>query len=600
MCRSMYKLILAVFLLPLLAVGQASRPYPTEGLYRALLQAENTPALVQFGPTTIPLVGYESVQDAVKAFYKKNHPVLQSPETDLQLLHAKKSIMGSHLYFQQLYKGVPIIGATLKVNMNAAGVTLSVFDKLTSTENWTAEPVANAALGKSCWLVTGEQSELVYVRSQSGFKQWLDSQGNTIREQDTRLYYASDDTLVAAKVFRPDPLTPIGVIAGQNGTYKHFNDSDYAMLNDQRVEVTLPVTYNGSVFQLQNKYARIYDTSFKSPNIAPATSTTPQFYFTRKQNGFKDVMALYHVTNTQEYLHSLGINEVTYQLKIDAHSSTSDQSFFEYDGDTTLNFGEGGVPDAEDADVIVHEFTHAVSFSINPCLNMSSERRAIEEATCDVMAAIYSKRYAPFNWRKLFNWDAPNPFATGVNPFWNGRNGNSTKNYSNLTSDSYGSSEIWTSTLLDVEEQIGSDSTVLLMLTSLASYSDNTTMPQAAQLFMQADSVLLNKYFAWKIGPVFNARLLGNFPTGIQEQQLLANQMVLRNTQEFLEGTGNAVLAVPVVADVCVYDIQGRVLQRHSQSKGNLSFNPADFTSGMYIVRVTTPTGQVSLKLLKN
>ncbi len=64
-------------------------------------------------------------------------------------------------------------------------------------------------------------------------------------------------------------------------------------------------------------------------------------------------MALYHVTNTQEYLHSLGIDEVKYQLKIDAHSSTSDQSYFEYDGDTTLNFGTGGVPDAEDADHLV-------------------------------------------------------------------------------------------------------------------------------------------------------------------------------------------------------------------------------------------------------
>ncbi|MES2558916.1 MAG: T9SS type A sorting domain-containing protein [Bacteroidota bacterium] len=597
----MNKSILALLMLPTLLLAQSSVPTQTDILYNAVKVSENSVATASFNRINIPVAGRRTVTEAVQQYYEQHHPALQSSETSIRLLHAKHTVLGWHLYYEQLYKGIPITGATLKVNINDAGTTLSVFDKLELTQNWKAVLVApNASFGKGMWLVVDGQPVAVYRRSEGGKRIMTDDNGIVFSEKDGRLYFAGDDTLVTAKVFLPDPITPIGVIAGLNGTYKHFNDSDYALLNNQLVEVSFPVTFDGSLFQLRNKYARIYDTSFKTPNISPAISVTPQFNFTRKQNGFKDVMALYHVTNTQEYLHALGIDEVKYQLKIDAHATTSDQSYFEYDGDTALNFGTGGVPDAEDADVIVHEFTHAVSFSINPNLNMSPERRAIEEGLCDVMAAIYSKKYTLFNWRRIFNWDAPNPFATGVTPFWNGRNGNSTKTYANLTNDSYASSEIWSSTLLDIAEQIGSDSTIILMLASVASYTDNTTMPQAATLFMQVDSILLNKHFSWKMGTIFNNRLLGNFPTGMDEQTILSQQLRLNNSLAFALGDGDALLNLPLKADVVVYDLQGRKHSAVAQCEGELLIRTKDFVPGLYIVRVYTRSAQVSLKLLKN
>lgn len=596
----MNKLIPALFLLPFIALAQSSIPTKTDVLYNAVKVAENTPAKACFDQTKISVKGSESVAEAVLKHYTQQHPFLQLAETGIRLIHSNHSAMGWHLDYEQLYKGIPIVGAALKVNLNDAGITLSVFDKLESTQSWDISFTPSAFFGKGMWLVADGQPTAVYQKNEGGYKLITDIEGNVITQKDSRLYFTHDDTLVTAKVFRPDPLTPIGVIAGLNGTYKHYNDSDYALLNDQRVDVSFQVTFDGALFQLKNKYARIYDTTFKTPNIPPATSATPQFNFTRKQNGFKDVMAFYHVTNVQEYLHSLGIDEVKYQLKIDAHSSTSDQSYFEYDGDTVLNFGTGGVPDAEDADVIVHEFTHAVSFSITPNLNMSSERRAIEEGMCDVMAAIYSKKYASFNYRRIFNWDAPNPFATGATPFWAGRNGNSTKTYDDLTNDSYYSSEIWSSTLLDIEELIGSDSTIILMLASVASYTNNTTMLQAAQLFMQADSVLLNKYFGWKMGKIFNDRKLGDFKVAVSEQTLFDQQLTLRNSLAFAQGEGNAILNLPLKADVVIYDLQGRKLFSYGQQQGELILETGNFVPGMYIVRVTTSTAKASLKLMKN
>jgi hypothetical protein len=215
------------------------------------------------------------------------------------------------------------------------------------------------------------------------------------------------------------------------------------------------------------------------------------------------------------------------------------------------------------------------------------------------VAAVYSRKYAPFNWRKLFNWDAPNPFAAGVTPFWNGRNGNATKTYVDLSTDSYFSSEIWSSTLLDIVEQIGGDSTIKLMLASMASYTDNTTMPQAAKLFMQADSILLNKYFGWKICPVFNARKMGNFPTGISESKRDLEMLSIQNSAAFANGQGDATLVLPFEADVVIYDLQGRMYQSYAKQNHNLVLRSSEFEKGMYWVRVFTPSTNATLKLIK-
>jgi hypothetical protein len=560
--------------------------------YEALRAAQEVSAVVRFMPASINLKE-ASVVDAVAAYLQQTEPELAMPGMALHLLYNKQSRLGRHLLFAQTYKGVRVLGATIKVNMDANGNVLSVLKTLQPIQS--DVDVQNTS-ADARWLLVNNQPTLVYSYLQGEKYIVKDAEGNSISERDAKLYLMGDDTTAAGKVFMPDPLTPISVISGQNGTYKHFNDSDYALLNDQRVEVLFPVTFDNGVFSLKNEYVEVLD--FLAPSIAPPTPATPSFEYLRGDDGFKDVMVLYHITNLQQQLQTLGINQVNVPIKCDAHATTQDNSSF-LPTDTTLRFGTGGVPDAEDADVIVHEFTHALSFFIAPSETMSSERRAIEEAVCDIQAAIYSHRYATFNWRKLYNWDAPNPVASGTSPFWNGRNGASTKTYAQYTGNPYADCEIWSSTILDIAEAVGHDSTLVLLFASLASYTDQTTMPQAAQLFMQADSVLMNNAYGWKIGPIFNARKLGNFPTAIPEVQRLMQTLSIANTAEFAMGTGNAVLELPFDAMMKVYDISGRLMEQTNVKSGTFTFRSDDYKSGMYIIRLSSQGSEVAIKLVR-
>ena len=71
-----------------------------------------------------------------------------------------------------------------------------------------------------------------------------------------------------------------------------------------------------------------------------------------------------------------------------------DQSvFIGNSGNSYLLFGEGGVDDAEDADVIIHEYAHAISYAASPETNSGTERRGLDEGLGDYFAAIYSYQY---------------------------------------------------------------------------------------------------------------------------------------------------------------------------------------------------------------
>jgi uncharacterized protein YxeA len=496
-----------------------------------------------------------------------------------------ESNIGKHYLYQQMHDGLPVYGAYLKVNTNKKG------DVLNSSSTLVDISKLNIASGNilnfNYWVVS--DNDLLLAKSQQiGHTFTLKQQDGTILyEKDKRLFFT--DTIVKARVFNPDPLTTAGVTYGKDGTYRNFNDSDYALLNDQRQWVTFPAQYDNGLFHLKNKYAAI--TNLRSPNHTPSTSTTDTFDFTRKQIGFKEVMALYHVSQLQNFIQGLGFNNlVNYQLKIDPHSSNADQSFFSYDPDTSLNFGLGGVPDAEDADVIVHEYTHAISHSLNPSDALGTERRAIEEAICDAMCCAYSKRINPFLWKNIFSWD-------GHNEFWNGRNGASTKTYDNRIGDFYSDSEIWSSAMNNLIEKMGEDALIKLMLSMIPQLAPNSTMPQAAQLMYDTDSIINNSQNRWLLAEEFVNRKLGDFYTGVKELALNEN-ISIYNTFGFANGTAPASIKPNQngTFDMQLFDINGKLIL----SKNNinqLELNPQDFGLGMYVLHLTY-NGQIGyLKL---
>ena len=126
-------------------------------------------------------------------------------------------------------------------------------------------------------------------------------------------------------------------------------------------------------------------------NTGPAAySTSNTFAYTRDDDRFEQVMAYFWVNQAQEYLQSLGfgsklpaVNAESQDVRVDQYGidnsySTDKQDF--------IRLGKGGVDDAEDGEVIVHEYGHAVHDSQVPGFGSSLDAGSIGEAFGDYLS----------------------------------------------------------------------------------------------------------------------------------------------------------------------------------------------------------------------
>jgi len=586
----MRKIVLLMCLLPLTLIArQVSNP-----LTDALHQQLQKPAVRM---SALPLNDQQIIAGKFSEAMLKQLPEMNNSGASCTLLYNKNSLIGQHLFYEQFVNGIKVCNSYIGVNLNHQGQIISIFNHLTDVSQWQELPIPDRTDATPLLLPVNGLPELIYEKQNNHFKNYIDRSGKLIYETDQRLYFSNEDTIVGGKVFQPDPITPSGLTYGQGGIL-HYNDSDYAAINNKRVDVTFPATLLNDSFYLENKYARVTD--LFAPYYGRATSKTPLFDFTRKTNAFKEVMCLFHISNLQNYLESIGLDSlVPYAIKVDAHGSFADLSAFNFTPDTFLTFGIGGVPDAEDADVIIHEYTHAISHTISPSGVVGIQRRALEEANCDVMAATYSKVNAIHNWRYIFNWDGPNPVVAGQFPFWSGRNANSNKKYSDTTNNFYTDSEIWSSCILDVAEELDREILLKLLIASMHAYTPNTNMAQAAQLFMDADSMLFNKQNAWKIGKHLVKRQLGTFNTSLATTPS-SNGFQLLNTTAFSEGNGDLIISSENEEKIyCkIYDMTGK-LKYEASGDRRIIITPELLSSGVYNIEIRINNNRQTMKVIR-
>ncbi|MBK8443715.1 MAG: hypothetical protein IPL35_10025 [Sphingobacteriales bacterium] len=485
--------------------------------------------------------------------------------TELQCSRITESPAGIHVVFQQMVGSYEVYQGTIKVNMDKNGKIYSIFDntfhiadnipasvnmlpptlvfqqyigsRQRTYNNLTAALLEGCKPKKVLFFTNNQQAvwEIQGIIVQNGGAQyrecWIDEQGQLLYERDNSSYYGShrrrstNDSIAQAMVFMPDPLTQQNVFYGT--PYKDDNDADKAELNNVRIQVDMPCSYKNGFFVLENDYAIASDHS--APTGAPAKSPIPEFMFTRAEQGFEDVNAYYHVVSFQQYVRSLGFENLYSKIKIDAHGSNGeDNSFFNpgaAPNDERLTFGEGGVDDAEDADVVIHEYTHALSHYASPYTNDGTERRSIDEAFGDYIACSFSRSLSEFSWMRTFTWD-------GHNEFWSGRFSNSTKHYpEDNKEDIYYRSEILSSVLMELWEELGREVSDKLLLQTLYSSASNITMKNVARAYADADIMLYNGAHLKTIIPYFYKRGLWDYvaDAGADRDVCLGDTVILGN-----------------------------------------------------------------------
>ncbi|MCZ2355520.1 MAG: T9SS type A sorting domain-containing protein [Bacteroidia bacterium] len=448
----------------------------------------------------------EKPAEELSIYFKDKLPELAHSE--IRLLYDRFSAKGRHITFAQFVENLPVYHGMLKVNMNQqlyaydyfndlVDITLPVKGKFQfDIDNW-ANHIRETRGGYPYFktsvqpIVYATNQEAVFAyqvtthndRLSGAYEFIVDAEKGSILTE--RRIASDSDTSGRGKVFYPDPLT--SAMRTYGSPYVDNSNQDIAVLNNERIEVTLTdITYDSNlgIFKLEGPYVKLRDLS--PPVIPPVTSTTGDFFYTRAQNGFEDVNAYYHINGYQRYVRSLGFDDGLLQvpLLLDPHGGTDDNSYFSPDSEEpSINMGTGGVDDAEDADVCIHEYGHALSYGASPNTNGNdNERRGLDEGFGDYMAASYSKSISNYRWNETFTWD-------GHNSFWDGRLANKNQNYSTNLMNFYDYGEIWASALMMVYDRIGRTASDANFFTELYMNSTNTNVKAAANKIIVADSI---------------------------------------------------------------------------------------------------------------
>ncbi len=523
-----------------------------------------------------------------KQYLLDNLTELKLSNVDLELIHTYQSLVGTHYQFTQTYLGTKVYQANVKIAVNSYGQVINIVNDLVDLHNINLP--TSAISTNQIWAFNGAKLVVANKQIVGNKEQYFDID-NQLLFENVKSLSAGKDTNALVKIFNPDPLTTAR--SQYVAPYLNYNKQDTPALNNERKSLllNLKIDENGN-FLAENDYVLVKD--IMGPIAEPfSVGKKDSLIVTRNTDIFKQEMALYHINQYQKYIQSLGFTNLKNQLWVDPLGDFGEDSRFEFSTENPyILLGIGGIPDAEDADVITHEYSHAVAFYIAPNTIDGEERIGIDEGNADIMAVLYSRKLSDYNWRKVFNWDG--------NESWNGRNTLNTKNYLNdFVLQRYSLGNIWSGAVTDIAEEIGIDTTVKLLLTAMASLQTNMTIPQFANMFIQADSILFNKYHYGSIKNSFVNRKIIN---GLSAEELLnGNFIKITNTIGFAQDNELLTIQIPSSQKykVSVTDIQGKEIMFFDNQFESTNISPIGFNRGLYILNISIGNKNFNYKIIK-
>ncbi|MEP7199544.1 MAG: M4 family metallopeptidase, partial [Chloroflexota bacterium] len=298
------------------------------------------------------------------------------------------------------------------------------------------------------------------------------------------------------RVFFPNPVALL-----QDQSLTDQKDADYAALQPAYRTVTL-TNLDGSGF-LHGDWASVV-----SETGDPAYSPDNTFAYGRTDDRFEQVMAYYWVTEAQKYIQSLGFGSTRRPINMQSQAVRINQwgldNSFATDKQDELRFGKGGVDDAEDAEVILHEYGHAIHFSQSATFYTSNESGAIGEGFADYWAVTVSSLIAPTpDAPCVADWDSIS--YTTSTPHCLRRVDRDLHYPADLNGRVHHDGQIWSRALWDIRNQLGHVKADTLILEAQFDFP-GTTMPDLANRTVAAAQRLYGKSAANVVTAAFQAR----------------------------------------------------------------------------------------------
>ena len=432
----------------------------------------------------------------------------------LELIEERPGLTGVHTLLQQVADGIPVYGRTISVNQRDNGAVESLYttyrevatgNNIPTLSSSEAEAVAIAAAGiQSTRLPT--TFELVWFPRPNGMATlaWklmvfsetplgdyltlVDAELGKLLLQENRIVFDTGSGFT----YLPNPVQT----SGDTGL-NDMGDSTSAALDAERVSVTL-LGLDPGVGTLKGEYVDLVSLA-GGQNVPDADEPTRIYEYDRSDPRFEQVVIYHSIDRMNRYFHSLGFDDHVgaqngirdFPTLAHAHWNTADQSFYST-ADDAVHFGDGGVDDGEDADIVAHEYGHAIQHDQNACWG-GGEMGAMGEGFGDYLAAsFYAGDGDPTHQSShaacVGEWDARS-YSSSVPSCLRRVDGN--KQYpDDLSNQVHADGEIWSAALWEMRAAIGATTADQLVLQHHFQLPCNATMPDAANEILTADANL--------------------------------------------------------------------------------------------------------------
>ncbi len=411
-------------------------------------------------------------QNAI-AYLKKNHDLFGLSSDLLGLCFDRQcpTPLGQHIFFQQQHDGISIGTAWLRVDLDPELNVIGAYNKMFPSGfirralgrdrvKIMTTPEAACRLAQQSYKQPSDTHLLsaptisIRPRGPSLVTAWKVELTNRARSEpfSHSVHYVdatsprwlfqrqSSFRATEASVFQPNPIVALNrPDLGISGTIPE--------IAYQRVQL-LGLQNSG---HLDGEFVTT-DRSL-SPRISVSEGLLQQRRGTR---GFLEIMAYYNIDSIQRYLQSLGYTRAhARQVHVNI-AATSGQSSEYLPALDEIQLAIGGVPDGEDAEIIAHEYAHAVHSDIYPTFGTDSLSINLAEGFADYLAvSFFAGRKSAALLPCFASWDARADQPTATPPalrrldrptrfsqlVLNGRNTNAT--------------EFWGSCLLNVRQLLG-------------------------------------------------------------------------------------------------------------------------------------------------
>lgn len=301
----------------------------------------------------------------------------------------------------------------------------------------------------------------------------VDALTGEVLAMSDRRRYASGTGLV----FDPSPIASSG-----DTSLTDESDATYAALEAEQVAVTLENLDGTGVLRGDWVNARTQRAEQR------AEEADLVFEYTRDETHFEEVNAYYTIDRLQTWIQSLGFSDVcAKEITVIVDDSRDDNSYYYSSG---LFMGTGGVDDAEDGEILAHEYGHAVQDDQAPGLGWGDDASALGEGFGDYLASAMSASLttAVSDPACVGDWDAisysrDDPAClrrVDADDHWP----------EHESPDYYENGSIWASTLWDARDDVGEDLLDSAVLESQFAYASDVTIEEAVEALVEAMAAL--------------------------------------------------------------------------------------------------------------